>query len=135
MSRRTARKHIMRILFQTDFHKDETLDSLITTYCLETEQIPEADLVFVRSQLEGILSKETELVEAINSSSKDWTVERMSKLDAAILKLAFYEIMFCEDIPDRVSINEAVELAKEFSSDEAPAFINGILGGFIRSRA
>ena len=58
----------------------------------------------------------------------------MSKLDTAILKIAIYEMLFCSDIPDKVSVNEAVELAKEYSSDKAPGFINGILGKVIADK-
>ena len=64
----------------------------------------------------------------ISKKAKKWATGRMSKVDLAILRLAIYEICFSEEIPTSVAINEAIELAKKFSSDEAPSFINGILG-------
>ena len=78
--------------------------------------------------MKGILEHKTEIDEAINTYAEGWSVERIAKVDIAILRLAVYEILFAEDIPNRVAVNEAVELAKEFSSDKSPSFINGILG-------
>ncbi len=68
----------------------------------------------------------------IEKYAKEWTVDRMSKVDLAILRLAMFEILYREDIPYSVSINEAVELAKKYSSEKSSSFINGILGNFIR---
>ena len=63
-----------------------------------------------------------------NEASDDWSIERMSKVDLTILRLAYYEMNFDEDIPVKVAINEAVELAKIYGGDDSPAFINGVLG-------
>jgi N utilization substance protein B len=134
MSRRTARKHIMNILFQTEFHTDATLDSIIETYSQEVEEIDSRDLPFIKSELDGINANSELLTDTINSCAEGWTVDRMSKLDVAILKIAIYEMLFCEDIPDKVSANEAVELAKEYSADKMPGFINGVLGKVMKSK-
>lgn len=131
MSRRTARKHVLNILFQRDFNADESLEEIIKTYSEEIERINGNDLPFVKGELEGIAANEPVILETIEKFASGWTVERMSRLDTAILKIAIYEMLFCSDIPDKVSVNEAVELAKEYSSDKAPGFINGILGKVI----
>jgi N utilization substance protein B len=74
-----------------------------------------------------------ELDGIISSYAKGWSIERMSRVDVAILRLAICEIIYREDITSGISINEAVELAKKYSSDDSPAFINGILGAYVRS--
>lgn len=134
MSRRTSRKHVMNILFQTEFNADEALDSIIETYRREIEKIDSRDLPFIKGELEGINANTQVLVDTINKYVTGWSVDRMSKLDVAILKIAIYEMLYCEDIPDKVAANEAVELAKEYSSDKAPGFINGVLGKVIKSK-
>ena len=87
------------------------------------------------SKTDGTMAHLEEIDNIIGSYAKGWTVERMSKVDKAILRLAVYEIKYAPDVPDGVAVNEAVELAKVYSSDEAPAFINGILGKVIGSEA
>ncbi|MPM71128.1 Transcription antitermination protein NusB [bioreactor metagenome] len=74
-----------------------------------------------------------EIDSLLDEFAKGWSVERMSKVDKAIMRLAVYEIKYAPGVPDGVAVNEAVELAKTYSSDEAPAFINGILGKIIES--
>lgn len=133
MSRRTARKHILNILFQTEFN-DETLEELMSTYNAEVQEIEKSDLAFVKGELEGIKANADVIENTINGCAKGWSVSRMSKIDVAILKIAVYEMLFCEDIPDKVAANEAVELAKEYSSDKAPGFINGVLGRVIADK-
>ena len=73
-----------------------------------------------------------EIDDMISKNLKGWAKERISKIDLAILRLAIYEICFSQEIPPGVAVNEAVELAKEFSTEEAPAFINGVLGSIIK---
>jgi N utilization substance protein B len=134
MSRRTARKHVLNILFQTEFNTDTALNDIIATYSEEIEEIDSRDLPFIQNELEGIISENEALTETINSAATGWSVDRMSKVDAAILKIAVYEMLYCEDVPDRVAVNEAVELAKEYSSDKAPKFVNGVLGKVIKNK-
>lgn len=136
MSRRTARRHVLNILFQTEFNvnADVPLNDIIETYNEEIEKIDPKDMPFITGELEGIKDKDNILVDTINRYAEGWSVERMNKLDVAVLKIAIYEMLFCEDIPDKVAANEAVELAKQFSSDKAPRFINGVLGRVIESK-
>lgn len=136
MSRRTARRHVLNILFQTEFNvnADVPLKDIIETYNEEIEKIDPKDMPFITGELEGIKDKDNILVDTINRYAEGWSVERMNKLDVAVLKIAIYEMLFCEDIPDKVAANEAVELAKQFSSDKAPRFINGVLGRVIESK-
>lgn len=134
MSRRTARKHIFNIIFQMDFNKDESIDAIIDTYNEEIEPIESGDMSFIKGETQGIANNIDTITATINNCANGWTLERMNSVDAAILKIAVYEILFCEDIPDKVAANEAVEIAKQYSADKAPGFINGILGKVIESK-
>ncbi len=133
MSRRTARKHIFNLIFQSEFNKETETSDIMSTYSAEYKEYNENDIDFIRTEYEGIVDNIDEIDNIINISAKGWSVERMSKVDLAILRLAVYEIEF-SDIPDKVSINEAVELAKEFSDDKSPVFINGVLGKIVRNK-
>lgn len=132
MGRRNARKLAFYLLFQYDFvNCKESLDELKevknTFFSVNTE-ITEDDRNYIESTTDGAMEHREKIDSLLDTFAKGWTVERMSKVDKAILRLAVYEIKYAPDVPDGVAINEAVELAKTYSSDEAPAFINGILG-------
>lgn len=77
--------------------------------------------------IDGVLAKEEDITLEIKNNLKKWTIERLPKVDTAILKLAIYEIKYLENVPYKVAVNEAIELAKMYSTDESPAFINGLL--------
>jgi len=128
MSRRTARKHVFNMIFQTEFHDSETLKENFESYNNEIKNASDADLIFIKKEINGILENKAVIDDTINKYSIGWSTERMSKVDVAILRLAVYEILFSDDIPKSVAVNEAVELAKEFSEEKAPKFINAILG-------
>lgn len=128
MSRRTARKHVFSMVFQTEFYSDEDINEAIELYneTITEENVSEKE--FIERELKGILENREKIDSIINKYSLGWSVERIAKVDIAILRLAVFEILFADDIPNNVAVNEAVELAKEYSSDKSPAFINGILG-------
>ncbi len=134
MGRRNARKLAFYLLFQYDFVKDGNFDEVKNTFLtLNSEDISDNDRDYILSKTDGTMANLTEIDNIIGTYAKGWSVDRMSKVDKAILRLAAYEIKFAPDVPDGVAVNEAVELAKTYSSDEAPAFINGILGKLIGS--
>ncbi len=139
MSRKMAREVAFKYLFETAFQKDESLDELtemlLTTDEEEREDITPEDKKYIDEITNGINEKETEINEAISKHLKGWTMERISKVDIAILKLAIYEILYREDIPYKVSINEAVELAKTFSDESSPSFINGVLAEIVNEKS
>lgn len=129
MSRRSARKNAFFLLFQMDFNKAEEYEQVKEIFFAEKEEpVEEEDKDFILSEVEGARGHLEEIDHIIGECAKGWNTDRMSKVDLAILRLAVYELRFSEDTPVGVAINEAVELAKKFSSDEAPGFINGILG-------
>ena len=135
MSRKVAREVAFKVIFELAFQHDEEANKLFEKLVEASEEkyeITEEDNVYVKEIVEGIQSNESSIDEKIKSHLKDWSFERISKVDIAILRLAIYEISYREDIPCKVSINEAVELAKIFSEDSSPAFINGVLAEIIK---
>ena len=128
MSRRSARKNAFFLLFQMDFSEAAEFEQVKEIFFAEKEApVEESDKAFILSEVEGVHEHMEEIDAIIEQSAKGWDPERMNKVDLAILRLAVYEMKYGET-PVGVAINEAVELAKKFSSDEAPAFINGVLG-------
>lgn len=128
MSRRSARKNAFFLLFRMDFNEAAEFEQVKELFFAEQEApVTEAEREFILSLAEGASAHMQEIDAIIAQCAKGWDPERMNKVDLAILRLAVYEIRFGET-PTGVAINEAVELAKTFSSDEAPAFINGVLG-------
>ncbi|MFV0313528.1 MAG: transcription antitermination factor NusB [Anaerotignum sp.] len=129
MSRRNARKNAFFLLFQMDFNKSDEYEEVKEIFFSEKDEpVEEEDKEFILREVEGTRNYMEEIDALIEEYAKGWNVKRMSKVDLAILRLAVYEIRFSEETPVGVAINEAVELAKKFSSDEAPSFINGVLG-------
>lgn len=134
MSRRNARKHIFNLVFQTEFNGDTDIDESVSTYISEYSDFGEDEKEFVLNEYKGITENLEEIDSRIDAFAKGWSISRLAKTDLAILRIAVYEILFSEDVPDKVAVNEAVELAKLFSSDKAPAFVNGVLSKVIKSR-
>lgn len=122
MSRRDAREKVVQALYQHDIHNhhsplpDDWLDSL-----------NEEDTQFYNELLEGIFAHLKELDREISALLEGWTLKRLPAVDRAILRLGAYELRHRADIPDRVTLNEAVELAKRFSTDQSSRYINGVL--------
>lgn len=96
------------------------------------EPLSAKDALFCRTLVEGVQNSESELKDIISEFSQGWSVERIGKVDLCILLIAAFEILHLPDVPVGASINEAVELAKEFCDEKSPAFINGILGSIGR---
>lgn len=93
-----------------------------------------ADRAYITTLLEGVLATIDELDEKIQAASRNWTIERMPKVDLTILRLGAWEILHEEDVPGSVVINEAVELANRYSDPDSGRFINGVLGTILRGK-
>ena len=97
-------------------------------YFEQLDQEPkEEDMAYIRDKALNVILKSEEIDEMLNEYVTGWKTSRMNKVDLSILRLAVYEMKYDEDVPVGVAINEAVELAKKYSGDEGPAFINGVL--------
>ena len=128
MSRTIARRDAFCLIFQMDFHEKDREEELKEMFFGENPNLSQGDRDFIEGLVSCACENRDEIDELIGKYAKGWKVSRMSKVDLAILRLAVCEMVFVKETPFRVVINEAVELAKKYSSDEAPAFINGILG-------
>ena len=137
MSRKTAREIAFKIIFASNFQKEEIKPEEIMEALLkeeeEKEEVNPEDMLYIKDVVSGVYHLQGELDQKIGEHLKGWTMERICKTDLAILRLAIYEILHREDIPYKVSVNEAVELAKQFSEDNSPSFVNGVLAEIISS--
>ena len=124
MNRHQARELAFGLLFEREFDKERTASEIYET-AKSTRDAEESK--YVRSVLLGVAEKDAELEEAIAAAAKGWSLSRISRVSLAILKLSAYEMLYCPDIPIRVSLNEAVELCKAYDEEGARAFVNGIL--------
>jgi N utilization substance protein B len=124
-NRRRARELAMQALFYMDMRQDdpsEMLDHYCQCFAPSMKVRP-----FFLKLVEGVLDSKLELDAIIENFSSNWKVYRMSCVDRNVMRIAVYELMFCDDIPSKVSINEAVDVGKKFGTEESGAFINGIL--------
>lgn len=128
MVRTELREHIFKMLFQIEFNETEEMPSHLKYYFDTLEDAAEKDKQYIQKKYEAVVSHVPEIDTIINDSARGWKTGRMNKVDLTILRLAVYELKWDEEIPVGVAINEAVELAKKFSGDEGPAFVNGVLG-------
>jgi len=127
VTRRETREHIFLMLFRKDFHEVNELDEQIELYISELEKPTIEEYSYLTSRFQAVVSKLEEIDAILSEASSGWKLNRMSKVDLTILRLAVYELRFDDDIPGKVAINEAVEIAKKFGGDESPSFINGVL--------
>lgn len=131
MSRKRARIGAMQALFAMDINNDFSTDKL--EVFMENNNFQGDEVDYINRVVPDILDKLEVVDETIEKNLKGWTMARLAKVDRQILRIAVYEFLYKDDIPEEVSINEAVEIARLYSSDEAPKFINGILGTIYRS--
>ncbi len=124
MTRHESREAALALLFERDCRRDEQTDEVYAK-SLSLRGAEEND--YIRDAYFGVWDNAEKLDRAIGGAAKDWTLERMSRVTLAILRLAVYELYFLRGVPVGVTINEAVELAKRYDDSAAPAFINGIL--------
>jgi len=127
MTRREIRKHIFKMLFLKEFHQGMDLEEQKKLYLLDIEEPTEEEQVYLSTRFQLIIDKLDEIDEILSEASSGWKLSRMGKVDLTILRLAVFEMRFDDNIPVKVAINEAVELAKIFGGEESPSFINGIL--------
>lgn len=131
MSRKRARIGAMQALFAMDVNDDFSTDKL--DLFMENHEFQGDEVDYIKRTVPDILDKLDLVDETIEKNLKGWTMARLAKVDRQILRIAVYEFLYKDDIPEEVSINEAVEIARLYSSGEAPKFINGILGTIYRS--
>lgn len=124
-SRRRARELAIQVLFHMEYNPGDP-GECFDRVC-ECFEPPREVRAYAREVVLGVWEKKEELDQRMRRSSKNWRVERMSRVDRNILRLAIYEVLYRKDVPPKVSIDEAVELGKRYGTEESGAFINGIL--------
>ena len=131
MIRTELREHIFKMLFQIEFNEPADMPEHLQLYFDELESASDQDKEYIQNKYEKVCGKVPEIDTLINEKCEGWKTKRMNKVDLTILRLAVYEIKWDEDIPVGVAINEAVNLAKNFSGDDGPAFVNGVLSKLV----
>ena len=150
-NRRVGRECALKMLFavKLDSEQSDTTRLLETFWAqfrfaddalgepLETVDapLPSATKLFTETLVKGVIERRPLLDEKITAAAKNWSLERMSPVDLSILRVGAYELLFCPDIPVRVSINEAIEIAKRYGTKDSPAFINGLLDKIAQQQA
>ncbi len=127
MTRHQLREQVFLLLFRADFYDAEGLREQETLFTEKLTEASEQNLIQIKAKYHAILEKLPEIDAVINERTTGWKTSRMGKAELTILRLAVYELLFDEEIPTGVAINEAVELAKEYGTEEAASFVNGVL--------
>ncbi|WP_274556045.1 transcription antitermination factor NusB [Streptomyces spiramyceticus] len=130
-ARNTARKRAFQILFEAD-QRGESVQTVLADWMrhsrTDTRQPPVSE--YTMQLVEGYADHADRIEDLIATYAVDWTIDRMPVVDRNILRLGAYELVWVDETPDAVVIDEAVQLAKEFSTDDSPSFVNGLLGRF-----
>jgi len=143
MSRKNAREDTFKLIFEDLINKGEPDEKLCAYFdkvnSKETGEDPlfinkpsKNDNDYVKEVVCGIFQKSEELNDIIKANLRNWELSRVSKVSIALVRLALYEIIYLDDVPVNVAINEAVELAKKYDGRDAASFVNGVLGSYAR---
>ena len=128
MSRKLSREFAMKMLYQMELRGDDDRDEQLELAFEESERpYNKNDREYIEDIVRGVFNNLGELDSLVENHAKGWRLSRIAKIDLSILRLSIYEIKYRDDIPFNISINEAVELAKKYGTEESGSFINGIL--------
>ncbi|MDO4536250.1 MAG: transcription antitermination factor NusB [Clostridium perfringens] len=127
MNRAKSREYLLQLVYQMEITGDTPLETFNSFMEDNEDKKDNLDLEYIRLALEGIKINKEVIDNKIKEQLVNWKLNRVSKVNLAILEIAVYEILFKEDIPEKVSINEAIEICKKYSEDKSVAFINGVL--------
>lgn len=132
MNRTAIREQTFKLIYSLEIQKQEDLEEAIELYEESNKVTDEKAKAYIADAIFGIEKNKEEIIHQIKKNLKsDWRIERISKIDLAILKLAIYELKYTE-IPFKVAINEAVELAKKYGEDSSKNFVNGVLASVVK---
>ncbi len=127
MTRREQRNNIFRILFKVEFNSIDEMDEQIGYSMDSLTGINDSDRAYIVDKTKKIIEIITDLDDIISSVSSGWNIDRIGKAELTILRLGIYEMKYDEEVPYKVAINEAVELAKKYCSEDAKSFVNALL--------
>lgn len=130
MNRKLSREEVVKIAYSMDLNNDFS-EHALEKY-LNDFLVKDLDVQYIKKTILDIITNINKIDELINKNSKDWRMNRIAKVDLAILRVGIAEILYTESIPCSVSINEAIEISKKYSNEDSHKFINGILGSIYR---
>lgn len=132
MTRSEMREHVFKLIFRVPFHDKNELREQIDYYFDGLTDVNEKDYEYIKNKALLVCELSDDIDEKINLVSEGWPVDRIGKAELAIMRLAVYEMLYDDDIPVNVAINEAVDLAKSYGSDDnAASFVNGVLAKLV----
>lgn len=131
MTRREIREQVFKMLFRVEFYNQEEMSEQIALCEDDACNWKEKDRTYIFEKVEKISEKLEKIDAKINEVSEGWKTGRMGKVDLTLIRLAVYEMLYEEDVPAKVAINEAVELAKQYGTDNSPSFVNGVLAKLV----
>lgn len=130
MNRHQLREQTFKMVFHCAFYSGEELTEQIDLYLEQLTEVANEEKMLLKGHFLEVYEQIPALDEKISAVSQGWKVNRIGKVEVSILRLALYEMLYDEEVPVKVAINEAVELAKEYGGDGASQFINGILAKY-----
>lgn len=133
MGRKKARDNAFKCIYELEFDKNKPLDKILSN-CIEENGNEEDEIEYIRTVLSGVKENIKIIDDVILSKLKNWSMSRIAKVDLAILRLAIYEIEYMDNIPFKVTANEAVEIAKKYGNNDSKSFVNGVLAKVIESK-
>ena len=134
MNRREMREQIFKMLFRVEFHDESEIPEQFELSMVESVNASKEKQKYIEDKCEDIVAKLAEIDGIINQAAQGWKTTRMAKVDLTLIRLATYEIKFEEDIPTGVAINEAVELAKQYSDEKVKNMINGVMDNILHNK-
>jgi len=132
ISRKKQRELTMKLVFQFTFYPNPELDRQTELFLEQQEELADGDREQIASRVKDIFGKIADIDREISEKAEGWKLSRMSRLDLSIIRLAKYEMDYDDEVPVKVAINEAVELAKIYGGEESPKFVNGVLAKLVK---
>ena len=134
MSRKDARDNAFKCVYEYEFNKEKSIEEILNS-CYEENEVNDSEKEYIDEVVSGVIKNIEKIDENILKHLKNWSMSRIAKIDLAILRVAIYEICYMSDvIPFKVSINEAVELAKKYGNPDSKSFVNGLLAKVIEDK-
>lgn len=133
MSRKSARDNAFKCIYEFEFNKEKDIDIILLS-CYEENNCIDVEKEYIEQVVKGVKNNLEKIDDIILNNLKNWSISRIAKIDLAILRLAIYEINYIENIPVKVSANEAVELAKTYGNSDSKSFVNGLLAKVIEQK-
>ena len=133
MLRSQVREEIFKILFRAPFVEENEMEEQIAFSLEDLEGKSQENRNYINDKVHSILEQMEEIDSEIESSCEGWNLNRIGKAEITIMRIAVYEILFEDEVPDKVAINEAVELAKTYCDEDAKGFVNAVLGKVVKS--